>query len=145
MAVPEFQSFFLPFLQYISDGKEDKLDLTPEDRKQLLSSGTTNYLKNRVAWTRTYLKNAGLLTQPSRGVFQITERGRHILASNPTTLRIKHLMQFPELVQFHKGKGKEKEDASDENPRTAIESRTPEEIIGEAYQRILRGSGKGDS
>ena len=50
MAVPDFQSFFLPFLKLLSDGKEhllhniydtlaDRLQLSEDDRQQMLPSG----------------------------------------------------------------------------------------------------------
>jgi len=42
----------------------------------------------RMAWARTYLKKAGLLINPSRGVWELTEAGRaapHIVASDVVT------------------------------------------------------------
>ena len=35
---------------------------------------------NRVAWAKTYLKKAGLLEAPRRGVFVITDRAKQVLA-----------------------------------------------------------------
>jgi restriction system protein len=71
MPVPDFQSFMLPLLRLTADGEEHSLaeaverlaqefQLTEEDRAQLLRSGQTR-LYNRVGWTTTYLRKAGLL------------------------------------------------------------------------------------
>ncbi len=71
MAVPDFQSFMLPLLKLAADGQEHSLteaverlaqefQLSEEDRGQLLRSGQTR-VYNRVAWTTTYLRKAGLL------------------------------------------------------------------------------------
>jgi restriction system protein len=91
MAVPDFQSFFLPFLQLLSDGKEhsirdmydilaDELELSEADRQQVLPSGQMKTYVNRIGWTRTHLKKAGLINASKRGHFVITDRGREVLA-----------------------------------------------------------------
>lgn len=75
MAVPDFQSFFLPLLQYSSDGdlhstKEaydamaDHFKLSKEDQQEMLPSGKQATYKNRIAWTRVYLSKALLLESP---------------------------------------------------------------------------------
>ena len=75
MAVPDYQSLMLPLLVYASDGIEHCLreaiealavqfSLTPDERRELLPSGRQATFDNRVGWSRTYLKKAGLLTSP---------------------------------------------------------------------------------
>ena len=72
MAVPDFQSWFLPLLRRLADGADHTLSelyeqladdrgLSTEDRAELLKSGTQFIYHNRIAWARTYLKKAGLL------------------------------------------------------------------------------------
>lgn len=147
MAVPDFQSFFLPLLQYSSDGElhntkdayaamVDYFRLSQEDRQEMLPSGKQATYKNRIAWARVYLSKALLLEAPKRGFFRITERGRELLKSNPVELRVKHLKQYPEFVEFHKSGNKQEkggENGGDEE-RTA----TPEEIFENAYQELRR-------
>jgi restriction system protein len=148
LAVPDFQSFFLPLLQYSSDGNPhsakdayaamaEHFNLSEEDLQAMLPSGKQTTFKNRVAWARAYLSKALLLESPKRGFFHITERGKKLLKSNPADLRVKHLKRYPEFVDFHTSGSKQDrgiETASDEE-RTA----TPEEIFESAYQE-LRGS-----
>ena len=87
MAIPDFQTLMLPLLQLASDGNvhyihdavnqlADQFELTDEERAKLLPSGQQPIFYNRVGWSRTYLKKAGLLADPKRGYFQITERGK---------------------------------------------------------------------
>jgi restriction system protein len=72
MAIPDYQSVMLPLLRVASDGKEHtkseavesiavELNLTDEERKELLPSGRQATFDNRVGWANTYLKKAGLL------------------------------------------------------------------------------------
>ena len=75
MAVPDYQTCMLPLLKFAGDSKEHKLHdaiqalalefkLTQEEREALLPSGTQFIMANRVGWARTYMKKAGLLTDP---------------------------------------------------------------------------------
>lgn len=86
MAVPSYQDFMLPTLKLIADNNEhksrdivekvaDMLGLTEEDKQEKLPSQTQATYYNRTMWARTYLKKAGLLNCPERGVIKITQRG----------------------------------------------------------------------
>src|ERR1700676_645395 len=94
MAIPDYQTCMLHLLRLASDGAEhtlkdavpalaDIFHLTDAERTELLSSGQQAIFSNRVAWANTYLKKAGLLRAPRRGVFIITDRGKTVLAQNP--------------------------------------------------------------
>jgi restriction system protein len=112
MAVPDFQSWFMPLLQRLSDGQEhamsdlyeqlaDEKGLSADDRAELLKSGTQFVYQNRIGWARTYLKKAGLVEAPGRGLVKITQRGQDVLNSPPAKLNVKFLRQYPEFVEFH--------------------------------------------
>lgn len=69
MAVPDFQTLTLPLLKLASDGKEhtvgaardaiaDELELSSDDRKELLPSGRQTRLHNRIE-KRIVLMNQG--------------------------------------------------------------------------------------
>ncbi len=77
----------------------DDLHLTDGDRGEILSSGLQPVYKNRISWARTFLKKAGLIDQPSRGVVRISVRGRDALASGKA-IDNAYLMQFPEFAAF---------------------------------------------
>lgn len=115
MAVPDFQSLMLPLLRLADDGKQHSLSeaverlaeefqLSAEDRAQLLKSGQTR-LYNRVGWSTTYLKKAGLLRAVGPGQFEVTERGRETLAQRPATIDVAFLQtHFPEMAAFRRAR-----------------------------------------
>lgn len=144
MAIPDFQTLMLPLLELASDGAvhyihdavnqlADQYDLSNEDRTQLLSSGQQPAFYNRVGWARTYLKKAGLLEDPKRGYFQITQRGRDVLAEKPSRIDMKYLRQFPEYIEWRESvRVTIEEDIEDED----LTGLTPEEALENAYQKI---------
>ena len=145
MAIPDYQTCMLPFLQHLADGSEHTLrdaeeslaehfNLTPAERAELLPSGQQGIFKNRIGWARTYLKKAALLESPKRAVFKITERGTKILASKLTRIDVKFLEQFPEFVEFRDASKPESGAAATvELPQTKT---TPEEAIELAHQGL---------
>ncbi|MBD2664130.1 restriction endonuclease [Richelia sinica FACHB-800] len=147
MAIPDFQSIMLPLLQYAGDGKEhslreaitylaDVFNLSDEEKKELLPSGQQAVFDNRVGWTRTHLKKAGLLQDPKRGFFQITERGKEVLSQNPAEINLKFLNQFPEFIEFKTSK--KDNDKSELIEITEISETTPQESIEFGYQKIRK-------
>jgi restriction system protein len=147
MAVPDFQSILLPLLKLSADGKEhtvpeteeklaDILNLTKEDREEMLPSGTQRRFVNRLAWTKVHLSKAGLIMSPRRSVYKITQRGLDALKENPDKINMGYLKQFEEYREFIKPtKGKDNAD-SDIGP-LAESLTTPRETLENAYQ-VLR-------
>ena len=146
MAIPDFQSLMLPLLVFAGDGKEHSLQeaievlasqyhLTAEERRELLPSGRQATFDNRVGWTRTYLKKAGLLSSSKRGYFQITSRGQTVLEQKPPRINIAFLRRYPEFIEFQAGPSKEPGIV----PVEVAELVTPEESIESAYQRARAG------
>lgn len=146
MPIPDFQTIMLPLLSLLSDRKEylfkdviallgKQFKLTEEELSELLPSGQALIFGNRVAWARTYLKKAGLLDAPKRGVLCITERGLNILKENPNRIDINLLKQFPEFVEFQSLK-KGDTGSLEQNNSPQEEKQTPEETIDLAYQSI---------
>src|SRR6266404_1786117 len=115
MAVPDFQTLMLPLLKLASGGERQTIaeaverlaqefQLSDDDRTQLLGSGQTR-LYNRVGWATTYLKKAGLLQAVGPGRFQLTDRGRDVLASRPATIDVAFLeSRFQEMSDFKKAR-----------------------------------------
>lgn len=113
MTIPDFQTLMLPVLRQLEAGERtvqelhDTLaaafSLTADDLAQRLPSGRQFTFANRLAWTRSHLKGAGLLESPKRGVYRITERGRQLLAQSPPAVGMAVLMRYPEYVAFRTG------------------------------------------
>jgi restriction system protein len=147
MAVPDYQTIMLPLLRLAADQQEHSFSqaiqtlaaqfhLNEAERKELLPSGRQPAFDNRVGWARTYMVKAGLLKAPKRGYFQITQRGLDVLKQNPTEISVAFLKQFPEFVEFQAPKTKE---PSKSTVLTEDETKTPEEILESAYQRLRQG------
>ncbi|BFU89267.1 MAG: restriction endonuclease [Nitrospira sp.] len=142
MAIPDYQSVMLPLLRLAADGKEhtlreaveeltEQFKLTEEERKELLPSGSQFTFANRVGWARTYMNKAALLESTRRGYFRITQRGRDVLAKNPSEVNVKFLDQFPEFIEFRtKHRTPSTEAAETESLQT------PGELLESAYQKL---------
>lgn len=146
MPIPDYQTIMLPLLKQLSDRKEylfkeviallgKQLKLTEEEMSELLPSGQSLLFANRVGWARTYLKKAGLLDSPKRGMVCITDRGLQVLEENPKKIDNNLLRQFPEFVEFQNIK-KEDTGSLEQIDTTQVEKQTPEETIDLAYQNI---------
>lgn len=147
MPIPDFQSIMLPLLKHSADGQDHRLrdatdqlatefKLTPAERQQMQLSGSQPLFYNRVAWACTYLRQAGLLEAPRRGLFHVTPRGRQALGENPERIDNHFLMRFPEFVAF-KQRGQDGEQTAQvEPPVLRPEQGTPEDILASAYSQL---------
>lgn len=138
---------FLPFLQCLADGQakhtsvlqaaiEESLNISDEDRQEMIPSGQSSKVANRVGWTRTHLNKAGLVEQVTRGHYRITPEGMALLASPPLKLDLKFLDSIPRHREwFHAPKKEgvpkpatEKDDTDTDTP--------PNERIEEAFEEL---------
>ncbi len=147
MPVPDFQTIMLPLLRALKDGKVRPLTevteelarefkLTEEDRATRLPSGGQLLFENRIGWSRTYLRKAGLLDAPARGQVVLTTEGAAVLASAPARVDVKMLKKYPAFVEFH---GKGNKTVGEGGPAIEAEAanRTPLEQL-EASHTVLR-------
>ena len=147
MAIPDFQSVMLPLLNFSSDRQEHSLydavnslaiqfELTDEERQELLPSGKQTRFDNRVAWAKSYFKQAGLVENTRRGYFQISQRGLDLLKTNPKKINKKTLEQYPEFLEFQNVRKEVNEvQRSIDEP----EKQTPEEQLENAYKVLSDG------
>jgi restriction system protein len=108
--IPDFQTIMLPLLKKLNDKEEhhfrdlievlaEEFKLNEDERKELLPSGQQPIFDNRVGWARTYLKKAGLIDSPKRGISKITNRGIDVLKQNPKELNLQLLMSGQNLSE----------------------------------------------
>lgn len=135
MAVPDFQSVMLPFLEFLQDGQErtmrevtealaERFKLTAEQRQEQLPSGPQPLFYNRVAWAKTHLKNAGLIDNPVRGKVSVSEAGRKVLLQKPPAVNCRFLKQFPSYLKFigqTPGEGGGEQESVIESTQTPLE------------------------
>ena len=152
MAIPDYETLMLPLLCYVSDGEKslqsatnalaEQFKLTTEERQALLPSGRTPVLYSRVHWAGTYMVQAGLLIRPRRGMLQITERGKSVLAENPRVIDNKLLSRFNEFNTFRERSraGARQDLKTEQLPQAQIFRETPkqspEERIDIAFEEL---------
>jgi len=146
MAIPDFQSFFYPFMKLSSDSREHSLSevrdymteyfsLTDEDKSEKVPSGTQSKFDNRIYWTKSYFIKAKLISQTKRAHFLITDRGLKFFSKFSDSITINDLKEFEEFKEFSQGTSHEGEATSSiEKPDIMIsENKTPLEKLEESY------------
>ncbi len=134
MAIPDIQSAMLPLLQLAADAGTlrfrdavellaDRLRLTKDERREVMPNGRPR-LYYRVSFARRRLKQLGLLEDPGRGMFQITELGRRFLESNPARVDARSLRHFG---------GVEPPPDGDDPPPVG-----PDEALQDAYETLRK-------
>ena len=136
MTVPDYQSLMRPVLEALeTNGAQpyrelvelvaDALALSDEDRAATVPSGEA-MVRNRVGWALSYLARAGAVVRPRRGISEITDRGRELLAEGHDRITNKELNRYPEFREYKPAKTASDvpagaSDASDESPRELAE------------------------
>lgn len=148
MNLPTYEELYPYTLQSLSDGlpkaiKEireevaNDLKLTQEQINFRLESGIIQY-NNRIAWSLSYLKQAGAVTSPNRGTYRITDVGYKLLKLD--FIDNSKLMQFESFRKFknksYEAKGTEDINSEEETPEEAIISKV-ELIDAELREDIL--------
>lgn len=140
MPVPKYHELYAPFLKTLKDGsihtmKEikrsvaDQMSLTETDLAERLPSGKQAVFDNRIGWTRTYLKKAGLIESPARAQFILTEEGKKALP-DADVIDDKYLRKYASFRAF------QNLDSAEEEPAVDVAEKSPEEILEDAYAEL---------
>lgn len=119
MPIPQYQTYMRPVLKALADGNEhhvrqiteavcNDFNFTDEQRNLKPASGKSTYVNGRIGWAKTYLVQAGLITQPRRAYCLISERGLQAFNSNED-IDNNYLKQFPEFLDFQQRSNKNNE------------------------------------
>ena len=140
MSLPKYNELYGPFLKAISDGsihnlKDIKsfivslLNISNEELLQRLPSGLQTVIDNRISWAKTFLKKAGLLENPSRGNYILTDVGRKALpdADHITNEYLKRYESFKNFI---------KSTNSERSIEVLDENQSPEEILEDVFQKL---------
>lgn len=144
MSVPKFYMFFKSMLHSLEDGsvrsaKEmrvliaNEMKLSDEQLSELIPSGKQTTFSNRVAWAKTYLNKAGLLSIPKRGYYQITEEGKKALSSGEK-IDLEYLERYESFRVFHSYNNADGVSFIQESILEKDES--PMEILDSAFKQV---------
>jgi len=148
MPIPEFQSFFHPFLNLAKDRQEHSLQevrdhltdffsLTEDEKTEKVPSGRQTKFDNRIYWTKSYFVKAKLLESSKRAHFRITERGLNFLNRFQNEITIKDLREIDEFKEFNQSNGEnEPTKQVSKNDTSIFEDKTPIEKLDDSYQII---------
>ena len=103
MALPKFKDLFTDVLLVLSDNKmhqrielrkevSARLSLTEAELTETMKGGG-NRLGSRIHWAAEYLVQAGAVTRPQRGYFQITDLGSKLLSENSSGVTLAMLRE----------------------------------------------------
>ena len=152
MPIPTHEDAMLPVLRTLADGQAlhrrvladlmaDHFELSDEERAAMLPSGKQPVIRSRTGWALSYLKQGGLVRTAKRGIYEITPRGREVLASNPSRLDNEYLERFLEFREFRaRGNARNEDDSDPAAPHASTssvaESAAPDEALDVAYSRL---------
>ena len=149
MAVPKYNEFFSPVLRALEDGQIKRaleirkyalnyLNVSEEDRKQMLPSNTQRLVDNRATWAITYLCKANLIERVAKGKYKITNTGIQVLHEKKDHVELKDLYQFDSFRQFINTDTlpEEKKDLSKPSVLEDLQEGTPQDNLNASMERI---------
>lgn len=149
MAVPKYNEFFSPLLRALEDGQIKRaleirkyalnyLNVSEEDRKQMLPSNTQRLVDNRATWAITYLCKANLIERVAKGKYKITNTGIQVLHEKKDHVELKDLYQFDSFRQFINTDtmSEEKKDLSKPSVLEDLQEGTPQDNLNASMEQI---------
>lgn len=147
--VPEFTYFMLPLLEFLSDQKVHSsddcaegvsriLNLTPEDKREMVKSGTRTKVVDRTQWSKTYLSWAELVHTVRRGYYVITKEGLALLAKKPDHIDKDFLKEHYPSFTVNSSPKKDQDTPKKESViATPAQSHSSAVVEGDSYKQIL--------
>ena len=144
VSMPKFHELLTDVLLVLSDGQrhhiralsEDVLkrkDLTDAERAETMKGGG-NRARSRAYWALEYLCQAGAARRPARGLAEITDLGKKMLAENPSGISLALLKQTDGLKEW-KRRTLEKRAARNEKELPTFDD-DADEINGTPHEQI---------
>lgn len=143
MELPKYHETFIPILEIL--GKVESIhhrelrsrvrneyysDL-PQELLDQQTSTWANTLSDRIGRGMYILKMAKLVQQPSKGFFQITEKGKKILSKGTFTL--KDLKEDPDYIAHEQARKEKKENEVEE---ISVDNASPQDLIDSGFSTI---------
>ena len=108
--------------------------LTDEQRHEMLDSGRATVVFSRVGWALSYLKQAGLVANPKRGHYELSDLGAEALASDVRPIDTAFLARYEGFQDFrNRSRTRTADPSSDAAGDSTL---SPEEQLTAAVQAI---------
>ncbi len=143
--IPQFEEIRIEVLKELKSGKVMRMrdlklllakhfHLTQEEMNAWYPSGNGEIFYDRISWALSYLFIAGLVEKPQRGDYKISEKGLSML-STCTEKQINEYVRATVNARTRE-KSKSKDEKNVSHPTATDNERTPEEDLGDSYDRI---------
>ncbi len=142
MSIPKYNEMYRVFLECLQNEQNysmkemreniaTKLQLQKADLAEVLQSGK-NVFADRVNWTSTYLKKAGLVVSPKRGMVSITKEGLTVLQNPMIEIDNTYLLNYKSFQEFVNKNQEQKQNVVS----PVLPEETPDDVLEQAYQKI---------
>lgn len=141
-----WHTFLRPVLEALSDGnvhaKRDlekrtieNVGLTDAQQEEQLDSGQLRSL-NRIGWATSALRRAKALESPARATFVITQTGRELLESHPSTITMADLWEIPAYSDYIPKPVASGGSVAQAEPLGVLSDQTPQDLIESGLEAI---------
>jgi restriction system protein len=142
MSVPTYDKLMRPILvratkepitrRSMNEAMAEEFQLTDEEQAELLPSGSSTFIANRVGWAMTFLTKAGLIKKVEKFTYQATEAAEPFLKKYPSGFSEKELKTIP---GFEAAWGTKSPEDQPLTPAVSSTS-TPEDLIDRAITQV---------
>jgi restriction system protein len=142
MPVPTYDKLMRPILvrateepitrRSMNDAMAEEFQLTDEERAELLPSGSSTFIANRVGWAMTFLTKAGLIKKVEKFTYRATEAAEPFLRKYPGGFSEKELKTIPGFEAAWGTKSPKDQPLTPAVSSTA----TPEDLIDSAITQV---------
>ena len=122
----------------VTEAMATRFRLSPQERAEMLPSGTQTLFSNRVAWAKTHLKAAGLLLNPNRGKVTLSDEGKRVLTTYQDAINCRFLRQYPSYLELV-GRSRSDDEVEDAVDGT-VSDQTPLELMDESFHALRRAT-----
>lgn len=145
MEIPKFHESFIPILKTLSTVeslksrelafrvRDDFYSDLPQELLNKKTSSGANVLIDRILWAKSYLKMARFVLYPTRGIVQITEKGRQVLKIG--ILSLDDLNNDQDYLNYKESVKIEKEDEIVLDT-VNVENASPQDLIDSGFSTI---------
>jgi len=142
MPIPTYDTLMRPILvratkepitrRSMTEAMVDEFHISDEERAELLPSGSSPVIANRVGWAMTFLTKAGLIKKVEKFTYRATGAAEAFLAKHPNGFTDKDLKE----IEGYEAAWEKKAAKEPKQLTTTGSTATPEDLIGNAINQL---------